>query len=90
MYVSLIKSLAEVIGFKEIREIKGNVNLVFADRDFFSLEELKQISERYKGEMKIDLSTNPSFKIPSTNKKLVDTYELLEIIEKMRSNNEKI
>ena len=90
MYVSLIKSLAEVIGFKEIREIKGNINLIFADRDFFSIEELKFISETYKGEMKIDLSDNPSFKIPSTNKKLIDTYDLLEIIENMRSNNEKI
>ena len=88
MYVSLIKSLAESIGFKEIREQKGYINLIFGDKDFFSIEDLKIISETYKGEMKIDLSTNPSFKIPTSNTKLLDTYELLDVINKLRSKNE--
>ena len=87
MYVSLIKTLAEMIGFKEIREQKDYVNLKFSDRELFSLDELKEISESYKGEMKLDLSNNPAFKLPSTSTKLIDTYDLLEIIYNIRSNN---
>ena len=87
MYVSLIKTLAEMIGFKEIREQKGYVNLKYSDRELFSLDQLKKISESYKGEMKLDLSNNPAFKLPSTSTKLIDTYDLLEIIYNIRSNN---
>ncbi|WP_297281082.1 transcription-repair coupling factor [uncultured Anaerococcus sp.] len=89
MYVSLIKRLAEVIGFKEIREQKGYINIRFNDRNFFSIDELKEISESYKGEMKLDLSSNPAFRIPNTSTKLIDTYDLLEIIYRIRSKNEK-
>ncbi len=39
--------------------------------------------------MKLDLSDNPSFKIPSTSTKLIDSYDLLEIIYNIRRNNEK-
>ena len=89
MYVSLIKSLAEDLGFKEIREQNAYINLRFANRDEFTLDELKEISESYNGEMKLDLSNNPSFRIPATNTKLIDTYDLLEIISNIRSRNEK-
>ena len=89
MYVSLIKTLAENIGFKEIREQDGYINIRFEDRSLFNLEELKEISDNFKGDMKLDLSANPSFKIPSTKNKLVDTYNLLEIIYEIRSKNEK-
>ena len=85
MYVSLIKTLAEAIGFKEIREQKGYVNIRFNDRDFFSLDQLREISETYKGDMKLDLSNNPAFRIPITSTKLIDTHNLLEIIYKVRS-----
>lgn len=89
MYVSLIKSLAEKIGFKEIRELKGFVNLYFENREDFSLEELKEISTSFKGEMQMDLSNRPSFKIPISKTKLIDTYNLLEVIDNIRSNDEK-
>ena len=89
MYVSLIKSLAEKIGFKEIRELKGFVNLYFENREDFSLEELKEISTSFKGEMQMDLSDRPSFKIPISKTKLIDTYNLLEVIDNTRSNDEK-
>lgn len=89
MYVSLIKSLAEGLGFKEIREQNAYINLRFTNRDEFTLNELKEISESYNGEMKLDLSNNPSFRIPATNTKLIDTYDLLEIISNIRSENEK-
>lgn len=89
MYVSMIKSLAETIGFKEIRERDGYINIKFTNRDDFSIDELKEISEEYKGEMKLDLSANPSFKIPTSNTKLIDTYDLLEVISKVRRKNEK-
>ena len=88
MYVSLIKSLAEEIGFREIRERKGYINLLYDSNDYFSLEELEAISKTYKGELKLDLSVNPSFKIPSTKTKLIDSYELLEVIHEKRNNNE--
>lgn len=89
MYVSLIKSLAEKIGFKEIRELKGFVNLYFENREDFSLEELKEISTSFKGEMQMNLSDRPSFKIPISKTKLIDTYNLLEVIDNIRSNDEK-
>lgn len=89
MYVSLIKSLAEKIGFKEIRELKGFVNLYFENREDFSLEELKEISASFKGDMQMDLSNRSSFKIPISKTKLIDTYNLLEVIDNIRSNDEK-
>lgn len=90
MYVSLIKSLASKTGFKEIREKNSSINLFFDNRDLFSIEELKEISENYKSEMKINLSTNPSFILPASKIKLLDTYEFLNTIRKIRSKNEKI
>lgn len=90
MYVSLIKSLAGETGFKEIREKNSSVNLYFENRDLFSIEELKGISQNYKSEMKINLSTNPSFILPASKTKLLDTYEFLNTIRKIRSRNEKI
>lgn len=90
MYVSLIKSLAGEIGFKEIREKNSSINLYFENRDLFSIEELKEISQNYKSEMKINLSTNPSFILPASKTKLLDTYEFLNTIRKIRSKNEKI
>ena len=90
MYVSLIKSLASKTGFKEIREKNSSINLFFDNRDLFSIEELKEISENYKSEMKINLSTNPSFILPVSKIKLLDTYEFLNTIRKIRSKNEKI
>ena len=85
MYVSLIKSLAEGLGFKEIREQNAYINLRFANREEFTFDELKEISESYKGDMKLDLSKNPAFKIPATNTKLIDTYDLPEIKSSIRS-----
>lgn len=85
MYVSLIKSLASTNGIGEIREIENNIFLFFTDRDHYSFEELKGINESYKGEMKLDLSNKPAFIIPVTKNKLLDTYELLDTINKIRS-----
>lgn len=90
MYVSLIKSLAGESGFKEIREKNSSINLYFENRDLFSIEELKEISQNYKSEMKINLSTNPSFILPASKTKLLDTYEFLNTIRNIRSKNEKI
>lgn len=90
MYVSLIKSLAGETGFKEIREKNSSINLYFENRDLFSIEELKEISQNYKSEMKINLSTNQSFILPASKTKLLDTYEFLNTIRKIRSKNEKI
>lgn len=85
MYVSLIKSLADLLGFSEIREKKGNVNIYFKDKDKFSFEELAEINESFNGEMSLDLSTNPAFMIPVSKNKLLDTFELLKTIKTVRS-----
>lgn len=85
MYVSLIKSLASSNGISEIRENNNNISLFFVDKDFYSFEELKEINETFKGEMSLDLSNKASFIIPSTRNKLLDTYELLDTINKIRS-----
>ena len=85
MYVSLIKSLASHNGITEIRETDNITNLFFVDKYFYSFEELKEINETYRGEMSLDLSNKASFIIPSTRNKLLDTYELLDTINKIRS-----
>ena len=85
MYVSLIKSLASANGIKEIRETDKSVYLFFVDKDYFSFEELKEINENYKGELRLDLSNKASFILPSSKNKLLDTYELLDTINKIRS-----
>lgn len=84
MYVSLIKSLADKLGFEEIREVKDQIKLSYNDRNKFSFEQLSQINERYEGEMSLDLSQNPSFNIPNTSTKLLDCYELLKIIKEIK------
>lgn len=85
MYVSLIKSLASSNGITEIRENDNGINLFFANRDYYTFEQLKGINEGFKGKMSLDLSTKPSFIIPSSKTKLLDTYELLNTINKIRS-----
>lgn len=85
MYVSLIKSLASVNGIIEIREDANNISLFFENREYFAFEELKEINENYEGEMSLDLSNKPAFKIPSTKNKLLDIYELLNTINRIRS-----
>lgn len=85
MYVALIKSLASQNGITEIREVKDEINLYFESRDYFSFEELRDINESYEGAMSLDLSNRPAFKIPSSKMKLLDTYELLNTINKTRS-----
>ena len=85
MYVSLIKSLASQNGITEIRESNNSINLFFVDKNFYSFEELKEINETYKGDMSLDLSNKASFIIPSTKNNLLDTYELLDTINKIRS-----
>ena len=85
MYVSLIKALGSANGITEIREVDNKICLFFSDRDFYSFEQLNGINESYKGEMSLDLSSKPAFKIPVTKSKLLDTYELLDTINKIRS-----
>lgn len=89
MYISLIKSLADELLFSEIREKSGNVNIYFENKDAFSFEELAEINQSFERDMSLDLSTNPAFKIPVSKNKLLDTYELLKTIEKVRSKDEK-
>nr|WP_072537371.1 transcription-repair coupling factor [Anaerococcus mediterraneensis] len=85
MYVSLIKAIASSNGIVEIKEKSSDIYLYFKDRQLFSLEELKDINQNYRSEMRLDLSTKPAFIIPSTKTKLLDTYELLDTINKIRS-----
>lgn len=85
MYISMIKAFADELKFSEIREKKGNVNIYFKDKDKFSFEELAEINETFEGDMSLDLSNKPAFMIPVSKTKLMDTYELLKIIKKVRS-----
>ncbi|MCI7238604.1 MAG: transcription-repair coupling factor [Anaerococcus sp.] len=85
MYIALIKSLADQVNIREIREKNGNVNLYFENKDTFTFKELAEINQTFEGEMSLDLSVNPAFKIPVSKLKLIDTYELLKTINKVRS-----
>ena len=84
MYVSLIKSLADKLGFEDIREIKNEVKISYKDKNKFSFEELSCINEDYNGELAFDLSENPSFKLPNKSTKLLDCYELLKVIKNIK------
>ncbi|WP_058990378.1 transcription-repair coupling factor [Anaerococcus rubeinfantis] len=84
MYVSLIKSLADQLGFDEIREVKNEIKISYEDRNKFTFEELSKINEDYHNEISFDLSQNPSFKLPNKNTKLLDCYELLKVIKNVK------
>lgn len=84
MYVSLIKSMADDLGFDEIREIKNEIKISYSNRDKFSFEELSEINENFNGKLSLDLSQNPAFKIASSSTKLLDCYELLKIIKNVK------
>lgn len=84
MYVSLIKSIADELGFYEIREKKGIIYLYYENRDTYTFEELSLINENYIGNLSFDLSNKPSFKIDVGNSKLLDCYELLSTIKKIK------
>ncbi|MSS76940.1 transcription-repair coupling factor [Anaerococcus sp. AGMB00486] len=84
MYVSLIKSLADRLGFDEIREVKDQIKISYSDRNKFTFKELSQINEKYKSKLSLDLSHNPSFNIPNTSTKLLDCYELLKLIKEIK------
>lgn len=84
MYVSLVKSLADKLGFDEIREVKNEIIISYDDRNKFTFEQLSQINENYHGELSFDLSQNPAFKLPNKNTKLLDCYELLKVIKNVK------
>lgn len=84
MYVSLVKSLADQLGFEEIREVKNEIKITYDDRNKFTFEQLSQINEDYHNDLSFDLSQNPSFKLPNKNTKLLDCYELLKVIENVK------
>ena len=84
MYVSLVKSLADQLGFDEIREVKNEIKISYDDRNKFTFEQLSQINEDYHNDLSFDLSQNPSFKLPNKNTKLLDCYELLKVIENVK------
>lgn len=88
MYVSLIKSLAAKNGFKQIVELDNLIILEYYDRDKYSFEQLKSITEEFKGDIRIDLSNKPSFKFESSRNKLVDCFNLLTIIDNLRRKDE--
>ncbi|MFR4764300.1 MAG: TRCF domain-containing protein, partial [Anaerococcus obesiensis] len=84
MYVSLVKSLADKLGFDEIREVKNEIIISYDDRNKFTFEQLSQINENYHGELSFDHSQNPACKIPNKNTKLLDCYELLKVIKNVK------
>lgn len=84
MYVSLIKSMADELGFDEIREVKDDIKLSFSDRNKFTFEQLSQINENYNNKLSLNLSQNPSFNIPNSSTKLLDCYELLKTIKTIK------
>lgn len=89
MYISLIKSKAENLDFDEIREKNGMIYLSFKNRDKYSFEQLAMINDCFGPGFELDLSNSPSFKVKANKYKLVDTLNLLEVIDKVeRKENE--
>ncbi|MDD7464002.1 MAG: transcription-repair coupling factor [Anaerococcus sp.] len=84
MYISLIKSMASKLGIYEIREKKDIVYLYYEDRDKYSFEELSRINENFIGDLSLDLSNKPAFKINYGKNKLLDCYELLKTINEIK------
>ncbi len=76
----MIKKMAARAGFSQVKEVSGYVELRYEDFGSFSVEELKEISETYKGPLSFDFQKQPKFKILSNSQKIKNVSNLLELI----------
>lgn len=84
--VSIIRLLASQLGFLEVRERSGYVELVYDSFDRFSVEFLETLSKAYKGPLSFDFldRDEPKFKLEAGENKSRDTRRLLSLIKDLR------
>ncbi|MDO5717472.1 MAG: transcription-repair coupling factor [Tissierellia bacterium] len=86
MYISLIKSLAQKIGFTQIIGKEGKIIFEYEDMDLFSIEEFKYLSDEFKDSLEFSLSTPPSLIIKAEKRRLNKGYLLLDKIIKYKKS----
>lgn len=86
MDIVLIKRWASKVGFSQIKEIDGFVELRYDSFDLFSVEELKEISETFKGPLSFDFQAQPKFKVKSNPNKIREVTNLVNFVRKMKTN----
>lgn len=84
MEIVLIKREAARIGFSQIKEADGYVELRYEQFELFSVELLKRIAEQYQGSLSFDFQNQPKMKIRSSPSKLQDVKRLIQFIRKLQ------
>lgn len=84
MDIMLIKSWASRLGFSQVKEVAGQIELRYEDFSLFSVEELKRISTEYKGPLSFDFQKEPKFKVAAGPEKIKDVQSLLKLILKIK------
>lgn len=87
MDIVMMKKMASRIGFQQIKEVDGFVELRYAHFDLFSVEELKEIAESYHGPLSFDFQNRSAFKIAEGPQKMKDVSRLLDLIDQMKRRN---
>lgn len=88
--IALIKALADEVGFSQIKESKGKVELLYSSFDQFSLDFLEKLSKNYSGPLSFDFLEEPKFLIESSDKKLDHLLLLLKTMNKINEKVEKV
>lgn len=84
MDVALLKKMATRLGFEQVKEIDGFVELRYDDFERFPVEMLKAISEQCHGPLTFDFQNQPKFKIASTPEKMADVLGLLRTMSQIQ------
>ena len=87
--IALIKRWASDLGFSRIKETKEAIELRYEKFEQFSVEQLKAISEGYRGPLTFDFQKEPRFKIAVSPHKLKDTKRLLQLMTQLKNREEK-
>ncbi len=87
--VVLIKHWATELGFDQVREIDGAIELRYDTFERFSVEMLEKIAHGYQGPLTFDFQKVPTFKVQSTANKLKDVLRLLKWMKQLQETENK-
>lgn len=86
MDIMLIKTMATLVGFSQVKELEGQVELRYKEFSLFSVEELEAISKKYRGPLSFDFQKAPKFKVAAGQEKIKDVQSLLKLILKIKKS----
>lgn len=80
MYISLLKSMAQIIGFTQISGGDEYLKFEYEDVNLFNLEEFEFLTGRFEGKLELGFTTPPSITIKTGKDRLKAGYELMSAI----------